>query len=59
LVKVVLALIVPHLKGKRAYAEFKIKSGIDGITDAVLVSSRQLEAMRLEIFKDFRKKITM
>lgn len=54
--KVVLAPIVPHLKGKRAYAEFKIKSGIDGITDAVLVSIRQLEAMRPEIFKDFRKK---
>jgi hypothetical protein len=59
LVKVVLAPIVPYLKGKQAYTEFKIKSGIDGITDAVLVSIRQLEAMRPEIFEDFRKKITM
>ena len=59
LVKVVLAPIVPYLKGKQAYTEFKIKSGIDGITDAVLVSIRQLEAMRPEIFEDFREKITM
>ena len=59
LVKVVLAPIVPYLKGKQAYAEFKIKSGIDGITDAVLVSLRQLEAMNPEIFKTFREKIIL
>jgi len=59
LVKVVLAPIVPYLKGKQAYTEFKIRSGIEGITAAVLVSIRQLEAMRPEIFEDFRKKIVM
>ena len=35
LVKVVVAPIVPYLKGKQAYNEFKIKAGIDAITDAV------------------------
>jgi hypothetical protein len=59
LVKVVVAPIVPYLRGKQAYAEFKIKSGIDGITDAVLVSLKQLEAMNPEIFKTFREKIIL
>lgn len=59
LVKLALAPVVPYLKGKQAYAEFKVKSGIDGITDAVLVSIRQLEAMKPEIYNDFREKIIL
>lgn len=59
LVKVVIAPIVPYLKGKQAYAEFKVKSGVDGIIDAVLVSLRQLEAINPEIFNKFREKIIM
>lgn len=59
LVKVVVAPIVPYLRGKQAYAEFKIKSGVDGITDAVLVSLKQLEAVNPEIFKNFREKIIL
>lgn len=59
LVKVVVAPIVPHLRGKQAYAEFKIKGGIDGITDAVLVSLTQLEAVKPDIFKNFREEIIL
>jgi len=59
LIKVLLVPIVPYLKEKQAYAEFKIKSGIDGITDAVLVSISQLEAMNPEIFKPIREKLIM
>ena len=59
LVGVVVAPIVPYLRGKQAYAEFKIKSGIDGITDAVLVSLRQLEAINEEIFDNLREQIIL
>jgi hypothetical protein len=57
LVKAALAPIVPYLKDKQAYAEFKTKTGVDGITSAVLVSLQQLEAINKEIFADFRKNI--
>lgn len=59
LVKIVLAPVVPQLKGKQAYAEFKVKSGIDSITDAVLITIRQLEAMNPEIFKGLREDIIL